>query len=253
MQVFTRDEVECFNSFFPGPYRCSWDAYEEAKSLIVIPKSAVVEDAARVLRNPETQPAKFRRYTRVIRDELYPAAFKDLPLQKVQTPTVHLAKNGRPIMCPTGKLSSDILDFVVIWRAGEALLNRELFPKSRVAYYGLTREHRAPFRPRLYARKLPPNIRGRDMSVLDPMLATGGSDEYVIRDLRKLGVDRIMVVCIFAAVKGVLRLKRTFPDITIIGATLDPILNQDAYIVPGCGDFGDRYNGTTNDALSPTV
>ncbi len=164
-------------------------------------------------------------------------ATKDLPIQpvKVQTPLA---------IADCHELSVPIA-LVPILRAGLGMVDplQDLLPDASVWHLGLYRNEETA-EPIGYYDKLPkagaPNV----ALVLDPMLATGGSVELVIRRLIRWGVDEIRVLSIIASREGIDRVQHDFPDVRIFVAAIDPILNDDSFIVPGLGDAGDRIFDT---------
>jgi uracil phosphoribosyltransferase len=118
-----------------------------------------------------------------------------------------------------------------------------LVPNARVGFVGLYRDPDTHL-PVEYYCKLPDDIEKRQVFVLDPMLATGGSASAAIRFVKEKGAKNIKFVCIIAAPEGVAVLQKDHPDVDIIAARLDRELNSHAYILPGLGDAGDRIYGT---------
>jgi uracil phosphoribosyltransferase len=143
------------------------------------------------------------------------------------------------------RLAGKKLALVAILRAGlimtDGILN--LVPNARIGHIGLYRDHDT-LKPVEYFRKLPSDISERDVFVLDPMLATGGSAVAAIDILKNLGVKHLKLLCIIGAPEGVKAVHDVHPDIPIILAALDEKLNEKGYIVPGLGDAGDRIYGT---------
>ncbi len=134
---------------------------------------------------------------------------------------------------------------VPILRAGIGLVNPalRLVPQAEVGFVGLARNEET-FDPHPYLAKLPERLDGRDIFILDPMLATGGSLEFCCRLLIERGAPQPMtVVCVLAAPEGIERMKQSGIDVNIITASIDSHLNDSAYIVPGLGDAGDRQFG----------
>jgi uracil phosphoribosyltransferase len=134
---------------------------------------------------------------------------------------------------------------VPILRAGIGLVNPalRLVPQAEVGFVGLARNEET-FDPHPYLAKLPERLDGRDIFILDPMLATGGSLEFCCRLLIERGAPEPMtVVCVLAAPEGIERMKQSGIDVNIITASIDSHLNDSAYIVPGLGDAGDRQFG----------
>jgi uracil phosphoribosyltransferase len=133
---------------------------------------------------------------------------------------------------------------VPILRAGLAMLEAvtELFPEVAVGYIGLERDH-ATFQPSAYYTKLPP-LEGAYVLLLDPMLATGGSAAAACASLFGAGPARVTLLSVVAAPEGIARLEAEHPSLDIVTVAVDERLNDQAYIVPGLGDFGDRLFGT---------
>ena len=137
------------------------------------------------------------------------------------------------------------LAFVPILRAGLGMVDgvMELVPGARVGHIGLYRDEQT-LTPVEYYCKLPSDIGQRDVIVLDPMLATGGSAVDAISQIKKRGPRNIKFMCIIAAPEGLKALHEAHPDVQIYCAALDDHLNEHGYIVPGLGDAGDRIFGT---------
>jgi len=137
------------------------------------------------------------------------------------------------------------LAFVPILRAGlgmvEGLLN--LIPMARVGHIGLYRDHET-LEPVEYYCKLPDDVAERDVVILDPMLATGGSACDAVKCIKDRGVKNIKFVCLIASRTGIDRLHGEHPDVGVYCAAVDESLNENGYIVPGLGDAGDRLFGT---------
>ena len=133
---------------------------------------------------------------------------------------------------------------VPILRAGLGMLDTvvEMFPEVRVGYLGLERDE-ATFQPSAYYAKLP-NLEDAETFVLDPMLATGGSAGAALRSVKDAGACSVHMVSIVSAPEGVAALEHEHPDVPITTAAIDRELNEQAYIMPGLGDFGDRLYGT---------
>ncbi len=134
---------------------------------------------------------------------------------------------------------------VPILRAGLGLQEgmMPLIPGARTGHVGLYRDP-ATLRPVKYYCRLPENLAAAQVLVLDPMLATGQSAVEAVSIVKAAGAERLQFVCVLACPPGVAELERAHPDVPIIAAALDPILNEKGYIVPGLGDAGDRYFGT---------
>ncbi|RGU90465.1 uracil phosphoribosyltransferase [Clostridium sp. AF15-17LB] len=165
-------------------------------------------------------------------------ATRDLKLKDVKITT--------PICEMTGKeLSGKKMAVVPILRAGigmvDGILN--MIPAAKVGHIGLYRDPET-FEPVEYYCKLPADCDEREVFVVDPMLATGGSSVAAIRMLKDKGVKNIRFMCIIAAPEGVERMTREHPDVDLYIGALDDHLNEQKYIVPGLGDAGDRIFGT---------
>ena len=165
-------------------------------------------------------------------------ATRDLELKDVRIKT--------PIAEMTGKqLAGKKLAIVPILRAGVGMVDGmlSLIPAAKVGHIGLYRDPET-LEPVEYYCKLPADCSERQVFVVDPMLATGGSSVAAIRMLKEKGVKNIRFLCIIAAPEGVRRMQTEHPDVDIYIGALDEKLNDHGYIVPGLGDAGDRIFGT---------
>lgn len=165
-------------------------------------------------------------------------ATRDLKLQDVKIKT--------PICEMVGKeLSGKKLAVVPILRAGLGMVDGMLnmIPAAKVGHIGLYRDPET-LEPVEYYCKLPSDCEERDVFVVDPMLATGGSCSAALTLLKEKGVKNIRFMCIIAAPEGVERLQKEHPDVDLYIGALDEKLNEHAYIIPGLGDAGDRIFGT---------
>ncbi len=173
----------------------------------------------------------------------------ELAALMVYEATRNLALLEQPVETPLEKTTGHILarpvTLIPILRAGlgmcEGILN--LIPRARVGHIGLYRDHES-FQPVRYYQKFPPDIADSEIFVIDPMLATGGSAAAAIDCLKEAGGESIRFICLVAAPEGVRRLSDAHPEIPIYAAALDRKLNENAYILPGLGDAGDRIYGT---------
>jgi uracil phosphoribosyltransferase len=191
-----------------------------------------------VLRDVATPSPVFRRTVTELASLLAYEATRDLPVEgvRVRTPLDVEAAGAR--LAAPGPL------LVPILRAGLGLLDGflQVLPEAEVAIVGLRRNEET-FEPEQYAAKLPADLAGRAVFILDPMLATGGSLAFTCGMLSARGAARITSVHVIAAPAGVERALAARPDLRIVTAALDPALNEKAYIVPGLGDAGDRLFG----------
>ena len=165
-------------------------------------------------------------------------ALHDLPLEDVEVET--------PMeTCLSPVISGRKLAIVPILRAGLGMVNgiTSLVPTAKVGHIGLYRDHET-HEPHEYYCKLPADSENRELIVLDPMLATGGSASAAINFIKKRGCTHIRLVNLIAAPEGIARIQKDHPDVDIYVAGLDDCLNDHGYIVPGLGDAGDRLFGT---------
>jgi len=163
---------------------------------------------------------------------------RDLPLEEVEVET--------PICrARTKVIAGKKLGVIPILRAGLGMVDGviRLIPAAKVGHIGLYRDPET-LQPVEYYCKLPSDLGERDLIVLDPMLATGGSASAAIGFLKERGAQSIKFMCLIAAPEGVARVNADHPDVEIYAAALDERLNDHAYIVPGLGDAGDRLFGT---------
>lgn len=163
---------------------------------------------------------------------------RDMPLEEIEIETP-LGKSVQKTL--TGKKVA----IIPILRAGIGMVDGmlELIPAAKVGHIGMYRDHDT-WEPVEYFVKLPSDIDTRQLFVVDPMLATGGSAILAVDALKKRGGNNIKFVCLVAAPEGVKALQDAHPDVDIYTAGLDERLNEDGYIVPGLGDAGDRLFGT---------
>ena len=151
-----------------------------------------------------------------------------------------------PVAETTGKVLTGRKPAIVpILRAGVGMVDGmlSLMPAAKVGHIGLYRDPKT-LEPVEYYCKLPADCEEREVFVVDPMLATGGSSTAAIRMLKEKGVAHIRFLCIIAAPEGVERMQKEHPDVDIYIGALDEKLNEHGYIVPGLGDAGDRIFGT---------
>ena len=191
-----------------------------------------------ILRDKNTPTKDFRALVEEIGMFLTYEATRDLPLttRKIETPLCAMD-------APT--LSGKKLAVVPILRAGLGLVEGVLrmVPSAKVGHIGLYRDEET-LQPVKYFCKMPPDIAQRDVLVVDPMLATGGSACAAIAFMKEYGCQNIKLMVLVAAPEGVAKVEREHPEVPICCAALDDHLNQRGYIVPGLGDAGDRIFGT---------
>ena len=191
-----------------------------------------------IIRREETGSKDFRMMIGEIAMLMCYEATRDLPLVEVEIETpVAVAK--------TKVISGRKLAFVPILRAGLGMMDGvlELVPAAKIGHIGLYRDPET-LKPVEYYCKLPVDVTRREVIVVDPMLATGGSAIDAITMLKAKGVKHLKFMCIIAAPEGLAALTAAHPDVDIYCASLDEKLNEHGYIVPGLGDAGDRIFGT---------
>ena len=191
-----------------------------------------------ILRDKHTGTKEFRELIGEISQVLIYEALKDAELDSVEIET--------PIQTmKTGKLNEDKYAFVPILRAGMGMLDGviSVIPNAKVGHIGMYRNEET-FEPVNYFFKVPKDIEKREVIIIDPMLATGGSACDAIELLKSKGVTRMKVLCIISAPEGLERVTKEHPDVKVYTAHIDEYLNPNRYIVPGLGDAGDRIYGT---------
>ena len=198
----------------------------------------LIQHKISLLRNKATGTKEFRDLVNEIAMLLCYEATRDLPTEDVEIETpVSVAR--------TKVLAGRKLALVPILRAGMGMLDGmlTLIPAAKVGFIGLYRDE-STLQPVEYFCKLPSDIEERDVLVLDPMLATGGSATDAISQIKKHGARHIKFICLIAAPEGIEALHTAHPDVDIYIAAKDECLNENGYIVPGLGDAGDRIYGT---------
>ena len=198
----------------------------------------MVQHKLSIMRNKETGSKDFRQLLKEISLLMGYEVTRDIPLDPIEIET--------PICKTTARqVSGRKLAIVPILRAGlgmvEGLL--ELVPVARVGHIGLYRNEET-HEPVVYYSKLPEDVNTRMVIVTDPMLATGGSASDALTMLKEKGCTNIRLMCLVGVPEGIERVHRDHPDIDIYLAAVDDHLNENAYIVPGLGDAGDRIFGT---------
>lgn len=191
-----------------------------------------------ILRDKNTPTSDFRRLVKEIAVMEGYEALKDVKtnLVEIETP---IEKTSQPMV------KGNDLCFVPILRAGLGMVEgfTELIPTARVGHIGLYRDE-VTHEPHEYYCKLPENLSSKEVYLIDPMLATGGSAIDAVKLLKQHGAKNIHFVCIIAAPEGVKAFCEANPDIPLYIGSLDRQLNENAYICPGLGDAGDRIFGT---------
>lgn len=198
----------------------------------------LIQHKLSILRNKETSSMEFRALISEISTLMCYEATRDLPLEEVEIET--------PICKMTAKhISGKKLAIVPILRAGLGMVEgiSSLIPAARIGHIGLYRDEET-LKPVEYYCKLPKDIGERDVIVVDPMLATGGSAIDAVSQIKLRSPRSIRFMGIIAAPEGIEAFTKAHPDVNVYVAALDEKLNEKGYIVPGLGDAGDRIFGT---------
>lgn len=198
----------------------------------------MIQHKLTIMRKKETGSKDFRELLKEISLLMGYEVTRDLPLDDIEIET--------PI-CKTvaKKVSGRKMAIVPILRAGIGMVDglQTLVPVAKVGHIGLYRDEKTHV-PVVYYCKLPEDINKRLVIVTDPMLATGGSACDALTMLKERGCTNIRLMCLVSAPEGIARVQKEHPDVDIYVAAVDDHLNEDAYIVPGLGDAGDRIFGT---------
>ena len=198
----------------------------------------LIQHKLTLLRDKHTGTLEFRALVSEIATLICYEATRDLPLKEVETET--------PLVKATTKvIAGRKLAIVPILRAGLGMVDgmMKLVPAAKVGHIGLYRDHKT-LQPVEYYSKLPSDLSERDVIVLDPMLATGGSAVDAISIIKRSNPKSIKFLCMIAAPEGVKALTEAHPDVQVYCAAVDERLNENGYILPGLGDAGDRIFGT---------
>lgn len=207
-------------------------------SKVTIYDHPLISHKLSIMRDKRTGSKEFRELLDEITLLMGYELTRDLPVEEVTIET--------PVAKTVAKrMSGKKLAIVPILRAGLGMVDGllRLIPVAKVGHIGLYRDKNT-HKPVEYYCKLPQDIDQRIVILVDPMLATGGSSSDAITLLKKRGVKNIRLLCLVAAPEGIKKLTEDHPDVDIYAAALDEYLNEDAYIVPGLGDAGDRIFGT---------
>ena len=198
----------------------------------------LIQHKLTILRDKNTGTKDFREAVNEIARLMAFEVSRDMPLQdvEIETPLVKSIQK---------ELAGKKVAIIPILRAGLGMVDGmlDLIPAAKVGHVGMYRDHET-LEPVEYFVKLPSDINERQLFVVDPMLATGGSAIVAIDSLKKRGATTIKFVCLVAAPEGVAALEKAHPDVEIYTAALDEKLDENGYIIPGLGDAGDRLFGT---------
>ena len=208
------------------------------KDNVFVMDHTLIQHKLTILRDERTGTKQFRELVSEIAMLMCYESTRDLPLKEVSTKT--------PMMTATTKvLAGRKMAFVPILRAGLGMVDGvlSLIPSAKVGHIGMYRDPET-HQPIDYYCKLPADLSERDVFVLDPMLATGGSAIDAVSRIKEFNPKRIKFMCIIAAPEGIEAFTKAHPDVPVYCAGLDNRLNDHAYILPGLGDAGDRIFGT---------
>jgi uracil phosphoribosyltransferase len=205
---------------------------------VVVLDHPLLKHKISILRKTDTPTSQFRQLVKEIAVMEGYEALKDVKTEMVEIQTP-IEKTSQPMV------KGDDLCFVPILRAGLGMVDgfTELIPTARVGHIGLYRDE-VTHEPHEYYCKLPDNLDKKQVYLIDPMLATGGSGIDAVKLLKQHGAKNLHFVCIIAAPEGVKAFCEANPDIPLYIGCLDRQLNENAYICPGLGDAGDRIFGT---------
>lgn len=198
----------------------------------------LVDNSLVHLRDSTTGTDTFRRHARLLTLILAFHVLEDLPTREVRVNT--------PLENAPGQVIGRNVIFVPVLRAGLAMLDAmsDFVPGSKVGFVGLERDEETAI-AHSYYQKLPAQLADAETIILDPMLATGGSALATVELLKQNSAESIRLACVVAAPEGIALLREKHPDVRIYTAVIDRALNERKFILPGLGDFGDRYFGTT--------
>ena len=207
-------------------------------SKLVVVDHPLVQHKLTMMRKTDAGAKDFRELLNEISMFIAYEVTKDLPLEDIEIET--------PICKTTSKfIAGRKLAIVPVLRAGLGMVDGflSLVPSAKVGHIGLYRDPET-LEPVEYYCKLPSDVPEREIVVVDPMLATGGSASAAVRFIKDRGGKHIKLMCLIAAPEGIERVQKEHPDVDIYLAAVDEKLNEHGYIVPGLGDAGDRLFGT---------
>jgi uracil phosphoribosyltransferase len=205
---------------------------------LVICDHPLIQHKVTFIRDKMTNTKQFRELVDEVSMLMAYEITRDVPLSTVQVET--------PIQTAEGKvIAGRMMGLIPILRAGLGMVDGvlKIIPSAKVGHIGLYRDHET-LQPVEYYCSLPSDVAERELIVIDPMLATGGSANAALDMLKNKGCRPTKLMCLIAAPEGVKAVQERHPDIDIYLAALDEKLNDNGYIVPGLGDAGDRLYGT---------
>ncbi|NLP45071.1 MAG: uracil phosphoribosyltransferase [Peptococcaceae bacterium] len=198
----------------------------------------LIQHKLSLIRDEKTSSKEFRNLVEEVAMLMAYEVTRDFPLKEVEVKTpIAVAK--------TKRIAGRKVALVPILRAGLGMVDGmlRLIPAAKVGHIGLYRDHET-LKPVEYYCKMPADVHERDIILIDPMLATGGSAVAAITFMKERGVKSIKLMCLIAAPEGIAAVQQAHDDVDIFVAAVDDCLNEKAYIVPGLGDAGDRLFGT---------
>ena len=217
---------------------CEEDEKDNKKMEVVELKHPLIEHKLAILRDKNTGTKEFRELVSEIATMLCYEAMKNAETyeEEIETPMKKTKVQ---------KINENNYVFLPILRAGTGMLEGiiNVMPNAKIGHIGMYRDEET-FKPNLYFFKVPKNIEEKEVIILDPMVATGGSIIDTIEQLKQKNVKKIKVLCIIMAPEGIKAVEEKYPDVKIYCAAIDEKLNEKAYILPGLGDAGDRIFGT---------
>ena len=215
-------------------------ANDHIKSMknVTILEHPLLKHKISILRNKATGTNEFRAIVEEIAMLMGYEALRDLPTEDVEIET--------PIeTCTAPMISGKKMAIIPILRAGLGMVSGmlALVPSAKVGHIGMYRDEET-LEPHPYFCKMPKDVAERDVLIVDPMLATGGSAAEAIGEMKKFGCKHIKLMVLVAAPEGIAHIQKLYPDVDIYAGAVDEKLNENGYIVPGLGDAGDRIFGT---------
>lgn len=223
------------------PPNCALDCRFEAMQVFVA-NHPLITHKLTLLRDKNTPSTVFRQLVEELVTLLAYEATKDIPIQKIKIETPVSATIGVQLSTP-GPL------IVPILRAGLGMLEgmQKLLPTAEVGFLGIQRNEQT-LQPHTYAERLPEHLDNREVFILDPMLATGGTLIDSVNYVFERGAKRVIAICLIGAPEGLAALEQATVnnDVMVVLGALDEKLNEKGYIVPGLGDAGDRLYGTAD-------
>lgn len=233
------DENKIINNNNDGENEiCNGSKGDKKKMEVIELKHPLIEHKLAILRDKNTGTKEFREVVSEIATMLCYEAMRNAETyeEEIETPMQKTMAQ---------KINENNYVFLPILRAGTGMLEGiiNVMPNAKIGHIGMYRDEET-FKPNLYFFKVPKNIEEKEVIILDPMVATGGSIIDTIEQLKQKNVKKIKVLCIIMAPEGMKAIEEKYPDVKIYCAAIDEKLNEKAYILPGLGDAGDRIFGT---------